>query len=284
MKTGRVLIPLYQDPIEYRLLEAAHQVMAAGNATLQVAYCRSEPVTEIPYGTEVATVAGLSIEGLEEQSVRTALNIKIRLQDWAGQHGYGFAPGQKQSEPVRVTFIERIGEPAEQLTRLGRLSDLIICSKPTSNDSTSTAIFESSVIQTGKPVLAIPPHASQTLFQHVLVAWDGSLMASRLVSLILPILRISQRVSIFIYPERDCRVDQVDGLQQYLQCHDIVADYVHVREGKPIAEALMGSAVAESISLVAMGAYSHGRPQQYLFGGLTRHMLNKTSLPLLMVH
>ena len=46
----------------------------------------------------------------------------------------------------------------------------------------------------------------------------------------------------------------------------------------------METATAENVSLIAMGAYGHSRTREFLLGGLTRHMLKNTTMPLLMTH
>ena len=294
MNIGRILIPLYENPLNHRLLDMAHELMASNEACLHVAYCRNEPMKEIAFAPEIAAMAGLTVDALEQASVKTARNIQTRLQDWSGQHGYDFVPEQKSKEqksreqpskaPRSVTFLERVGEPAKELTRLGRLSDLILCLRRPDEDSASASIFETSVITTGRPVLAVPPQEVKQPLRHILVAWDGSLVASRMIRQILPVLRGSDRVSIFTYPESDCDVDDLQDLPRYLACHGISAEPIHVRDGSPVGVALADAARILDVSLVAMGAYSHSRSRQYLLGGLTRYVLEKTKLPLLMAH
>lgn len=283
MNIGRILIPLYENPLNHRLLDMAHELMASNEACLQVAYCRNEPMKEIAFAPEIAAMAGLTADALEQASVRTARNIQTRLQDWSGQHGYEFLPEQKSKAPRSVAFLERVGEPAKELTRLGRLSDLILCLRP-DEDSASTSIFETSVITTGRPVLAVPPQEVKQSLRHILVAWDGSLVASRMIRQILPVLRGGDRVSIFTYPESDCDIDDLQDLPRYLACHGISAEPIHVRDGSPVGVALADAARTLDVSLVAMGAYSHSRSRQYFLGGLTRYVLEKTKLPLLMAH
>ena len=283
MKLGRILIPLYQDPLDYQLLEAAQQLMAQGQSCLQVAYCRTEPVDELMLGADIAASAGLVVDALEQESQRVASCIQLRLRDWIGQHGYSLVREQIPAAAGQVSFVERVGLPAAELTRLGRVSDLILCLKPNEENSSSTPIFDS-IATTGRPVLAVPLNGASDLLQHVLIAWDGSLVASRMISQILPVLAVAKRVSIFCYPESDCDADSAHSLAQYLAVHNITALNVHVRRSKPIGEALADAASAEDAGLVAMGAYSHSRPRQFFLGGLTRHMLEKTNLALLMAH
>ena len=52
----------------------------------------------------------------------------------------------------------------------------------------------------------------------------------------------------------------------------------------PVGHVLLEAAVAASADLVVMGGYSHGRLRELILGGVTRHMLEKAALPLLVAH
>jgi nucleotide-binding universal stress UspA family protein len=269
--------------LEYRLLEATEQVMAAEMRDLLVAYCRRDAVPSSS-GTPVIDIAGLQVDALVAQAVKDSWDIKDRLSDWARQRNYAFEKEKQQKGNRCVRFCEHVGEPLERVMRIGRLSDLIICSKTHDATTISRQMLETCILKTGKPVLAVPAHAPRRLLQHVLIAWDGSLAASRLVGQILPILRLTEKVSIFSFPERNCHPDQALNLQEYLSCHDITAKVAIAREDGPIGDALVSTTIAEDVTLVAMGAYGHGRTREIAFGGLTRYMLAKGSIPLLLAH
>ena len=47
------------------------------------------------------------------------------------------------------------------------------------------------------------------------------------------------------------------------------------------AEALLRSALAHHADLLVIGSYGHTRLREFLFGGVTRHMLHEAPLPVL---
>jgi nucleotide-binding universal stress UspA family protein len=50
------------------------------------------------------------------------------------------------------------------------------------------------------------------------------------------------------------------------------------------AEAVMGVASDMCADLMVMGAYSHSRAYEFIFGGFTRYALKHAALPVLMAH
>jgi nucleotide-binding universal stress UspA family protein len=280
---GRILIPLFDDPLDYRLLDAAARFTDCRSACLQVAYLRPEPIEEAIYGSEAVT-SGLMMESLEERSQVVRRNITVRLKDWTSQHGYEYVNAHTGMASCQVSFIERTGNPFIELRKAGRLNDLIICVLPNNERPTSEQVLTVAVAETGRPVLALPKALPTDLTKHVLVAWDGSLEVSRLLAVAMPVLSMAERVSVFCYPEKDCDVGELHQIIEYLRCHGISAALSHVRRAKSLRESLIEAALLNDATLIAMGAYSHSRMRQQLFGGLTRHMMEYGKFPLLLAH
>ncbi len=46
----------------------------------------------------------------------------------------------------------------------------------------------------------------------------------------------------------------------------------------------MDLCIGMEASLLVVGCYSHSRLQEMLLGGVTRYLINKATLPVLMVH
>jgi nucleotide-binding universal stress UspA family protein len=51
-----------------------------------------------------------------------------------------------------------------------------------------------------------------------------------------------------------------------------------------VADALIGAAESWAPAYVVMGAYGHSRVREFLLGGVTRDMLMRSPVPLLMAH
>ena len=119
----------------------------------------------------------------------------------------------------------------------------------------------------------------------VMIAWNGSLEASRAVFGALPLLLLASRVSIFAAPQYD--IDDVDpaDLAEYLSWHGIRAHpVVGPKDEHATGAALISAAREQQATLIVMGAYTHSRLRQSFLGGVTRHLLAHAPVPLLMSH
>jgi nucleotide-binding universal stress UspA family protein len=52
----------------------------------------------------------------------------------------------------------------------------------------------------------------------------------------------------------------------------------------PTAEAILSTAQVMKAGYIVMGGYGHSRAREYLFGGVTRHMLMESPIPLVLAH
>jgi nucleotide-binding universal stress UspA family protein len=72
-------------------------------------------------------------------------------------------------------------------------------------------------------------------------------------------------------------------LAAYLALHGVHADIVMFRSvGNSVGGGLLAAANEFGCDLLAMGAYSHSRLRQLILGGVTRHVLENSALPVMM--
>jgi nucleotide-binding universal stress UspA family protein len=115
----------------------------------------------------------------------------------------------------------------------------------------------------------------------IVVAWDGSAQAARALAAALPFLARAEQVTVVT-----CEEAGDDGglaeVTTYLAWHGIVAGRRAVPPHPGVAEALVAAAIGTD--LLVMGGYSHSRLREMILGGVTRYMLEKAALPLLLMH
>ena len=75
-----------------------------------------------------------------------------------------------------------------------------------------------------------------------------------------------------------------NDLKDYLAAHGISAKVAAVSGKDDAAKALLAGASKAGASLLVMGAYGHSRVRELVLGGVTKHMLQATTLPTFMVH
>jgi nucleotide-binding universal stress UspA family protein len=120
----------------------------------------------------------------------------------------------------------------------------------------------------------------------ILVGWTPHLHAARAVHAALPLLRGASEVIIgTVDPDmaqgEDPGVDLASWLTQH-GCTVVVQQYPS--GGKSVGDCLLARASDAGADLIVMGAYSHSRARQAIFGGTTRTMIEQTDQPVLLAY
>jgi nucleotide-binding universal stress UspA family protein len=199
-----------------------------------------------------------------------------------------FVAEQPQSSP-RASLDPKLAvdeDPGSIAARL-RLSDLVIAARPDGWLAGTPAGVHSVLSEGGRPVLLMPPGGADSIGEKIVIAWNGSEQAARAVAFALPLLATARDIRIFHRSEQGDR--QAGGgpaeLVEHLACHGIEARPVSGVTGpRSIAEDLLSLCRHEAADLLVMGGYRHGWLRELLGGGVTRTILSKADLPVLMVH
>jgi len=130
----------------------------------------------------------------------------------------------------------------------------------------------------------VPVGTPADLFYRPLIAWNGSREAARAVGFALPFLcECEGCVEVFSAPESKHHAN-TEELLRYLGWHDIVADRISSDDARATGMSLLAQASAHRTGLIVMGAYTHGHYRQFLFGGMTRHVMEHAAVPILFAH
>jgi nucleotide-binding universal stress UspA family protein len=181
-------------------------------------------------------------------------------------------------------------DPAGGLSLQARYADLVVVSQTDLDEPASTrligALPEQVVLDGGRAVLVIPYSGSFShIGKRVLVAWDGSIEATRAVFNALPLLRTAAAVALVEFkPEQAAGRQPGADLAQYLARHGVACE-VHV-EPLPIraGEALLSLAADLGSDLIVMGAYGHSRFREIVLGGVSETIFASMTVPVLMAH
>ncbi len=99
----------------------------------------------------------------------------------------------------------------------------------------------------------------------------------------LPWLQRAEAVRILSAAGYQRRGPAAPELAAYLALHDVHADIVMFQPINGVVGAgLLAAARDFGCDLLAMGAYSHSRLRQLILGGVTRHVLENSALPVMM--
>jgi enolase len=186
---------------------------------------------------------------------------------------------------ARARWLEHVGDITSSLLAEVKDAALIAIAQPhdlDSADALHTAIFSSRC-----PILFIPTEGTlpTTLGEHMVIAWKPQTQARKAVTRTLPWLYAAKRITLVAVDEpessQDC--DEVLGL---LGQYSVRADVRHVRTepGQHIAARILSEADAVAADSIVMGAFRFGQIFEWVFGGVTHEVLNRTRLPVFMMH
>ena len=193
------------------------------------------------------------------------------------------------------------GKLRSQLAALGQVIaiDLVLAGDnaivvgepdPANNGTDDALLVEAAFMETGRPALVVPYVGVRAMPPgRVIIAWDGSREAARAVHDALPLLRLADDVIILIINagKLGVRFGQHPGagVLAHLTRHEISARVKAVQSGgTAIGKLILTQADEEEADLLVMGGYGHSRLREMMLGGVTRHMLEHMSVPVLFAH
>lgn len=159
-----------------------------------------------------------------------------------------------------------------------RFADLIVLGR-------DDPVLEDLVLSESCPVLALPPHGTidAVVGGRIVIAWDGSSPAANAMKAAVPLLAQASRVDLVTVNAREDACDATKALC-YLSRHGVHADLHRVTAQGSVAEALLETAHDLGAGLLVMGLYGHSRLRELLVGGVTRAMVAKADVALLLAH
>lgn len=180
------------------------------------------------------------------------------------------------------------GNPVEVVTTCARYADITVVGQTDKDDEAVIAgLVDNLVLDAGGPVLVWPYAGSfDTRAETVLLAWNGTREAKRALSDALPLLRQANNVIVFSIGTDDGTHLPGAEASAHLARHGVKADARHRPASSDIAAAdILLSAISDySVDLLVMGAYGRHRLRELLLGGMTRDILRRMTVPVLMSH
>jgi nucleotide-binding universal stress UspA family protein len=181
--------------------------------------------------------------------------------------------------------------PADFLAAEARAADLLVAGRSETHSALGPhrqLEIGDAVMTAGRPVLVVPPRRTSLALDRVLVAWKDTVESRRAISAALPLLRKASELTIIEIvsdeSERDAATARLADVAGWLSRHTIKAS-VRVELSAGDAGSQLDAIASEAhIDVVVAGAYGHARLREWIFGGVTRHLLRQNSACVLLMH
>lgn len=181
--------------------------------------------------------------------------------------------------------------PADFLAAEARAADLVVVGR--SENYTPLGPHQlldigDAVMKAGRPVLVVPPRRTILALDRILVAWKDTAESRRAISAALPLLRKATVLTIIEIvseaEEQDAAAARVADVANWLQRHNVQASARVELSAGDAGSQLDAIASEARIDIIVAGAYGHARLREWIFGGVTRHLLQQSSACVLLVH
>ncbi|MEL6060631.1 MULTISPECIES: universal stress protein [unclassified Methylobacterium] len=281
-----LLVPTAPGLDATRRLDAALRLGRRLHAHIGVSFMAPGPEHVLAGMASLVPMDGATIEAIERGVRESAAEGQAALRAWCAREGVPFAVSGGRLDATFATWTELSGEVEPLLTLAGRVSDLVIVDRPAPEHPFTKRALDTALFSVGRPTLMVSEILPYDLLDHVVIAWNGSLEATRLIGQSITLLHEATRVTVVQARTERFEEARAADLCGYLHWHGIMAEAVSlsVEEGASVGAAILAEAERRKASMLALGAYTHSRVRELLLGGVTRHVIEHARLPVLMAH
>jgi nucleotide-binding universal stress UspA family protein len=291
MPYRKILAPIFGAASDRRTLQAGITVAKQFVAHLEVFFVRYDPFQTSIYSHLSSDLTGQASKYLIEAAIRSA----DEAQEIASA---SFAKAIEKSGVVvtdaPVAGIEATAEFkvvqggfVERIEHESRLSDLIVFSAQGGDTEQTQEALEGALLSGSRPVLFVSAGLGGAApGQRIAIAFDGSAAAAHAVTAALPFIKHAKAVHAFEVTATPKASTALADLARYLALHGVDAATHSVDPGRKSTEtALLAAVQDEHCDMLVLGGYGHSRVREFVFGGVTRHVLRGCPLPaVLMAH
>lgn len=254
---------------------------------VRVLHVRPDPASAVPLVGEAMSGAMVDemMTACEKEGAQRAGEVREMFDSFCGRYAIPVTDEPPGPPEMSAAFLEDTGIEDELVTLRGRMADLIVLGRPKGDEEPALqATLNAALMESGRPVLAAPRQPITSIGKSVAIAWNGSAEAARAISQAMPFLIKAEHVTILVAEEGD-HIAPASELETHLAWHGVSCDIRKVvPSGGAIGAAILKACSEVSADLLVMGAYTHSRLRQLILGGVTRHVLDHASLPVLLSH
>ena len=197
-----------------------------------------------------------------EQRFKTAFQNRIKDVEWRSAFAApaDFVAQEARAADLVITGADRTGVLSDPLWRLDP-NEL--------------------VMKLGRPMMVVPPEVDRLRLASVVVGWKDSRESRRAVVDALPLLQKAKEVTVVEIIENDgdraAAGHRVADVAAWLGRNQVDACHMVPNLRGDAVEQLISHASDIEADMIVAGAYGHTRMREWIFGGVTRDLITKSS-------
>jgi nucleotide-binding universal stress UspA family protein len=242
---------------------------------------------------DVAPLAGEGLSGAmieemmsatEKESSDRAHAVRTMFEKFVTDHDVTVSEARPGAPGATASFASITGREDDLVAQQARLADLTVVPHPEAGeDISSSDALHAVLFDSGRPVLIAPMVVPTTIGKRICIAWNGTAESAAAVLGALPWMQRAEAVRILTAEGYQRRGPAAPELAAYLAMHHVHAEVsTFTPVDKDVGKGVLAAAMHFNADLLAMGAYSHSRLRQLILGGVTRSVLENSTLPVMM--
>ncbi len=254
------------------LSHAAAAAMALSEPTICALHVRVDPLSTIMPTEEILSKE--QEETLLREGEAEGAAIKLVYEAWV----------KKLPADLVADWEDLAGTEAVQIGQHAKEAALLVMAAPTTTTrGHALQAFHAALFDVHRPLLAVPPDHQAGPIRRILIGWKEGEVSRRAIEAALPWLRQAADVQVVRVGKADD--GELAAADQFMASLGVNAAARAVAEnGMADGERLLAEARAVQADWLVMGAYRHNRLVEWVFGGITRTVLDQAQLPVFMKH
>jgi nucleotide-binding universal stress UspA family protein len=288
MSINTIVAPMTGGPTDGRALEAALAMAGPTNAHIQAVFLHRDPKNiALPQVGEgmTANMIDTLVEAAERQVKTDRAAAHASYDDWRRANGISEVETPALTNGITTHLTEVQGEVSASLAKTGRMADVVCVVQPGDEDDAELSnLLTAALLETGKMVYLAPNGKQSVPIKSVAIAWNGSREAARAVAMAMPILESAETVTVLAGTSDYLTPTEVQAFIASLKWHGVNAKPRMFTMNGNQAGRLQAEAMDAGAQVLLLGAYSHSRVREFVFGGVTDDIINAAHMPVLMAH
>lgn len=284
-----LLVPATGGAADDLAFTAALAVARAFAAHIDVLHVRLDPA-EVATAIASEGASGAVVSGLFDRLAADAAGREERaetlFQDFCRRENLPLVETPPAPSGPSARWLRQLGAEPYWVAAYGRAADLLVIARAGGPDDGGLTTIETALLDSGRPLLIPGPAPLAALPERVVIGWKPTREAAHALAAALPFLTRAREVVLLAVGEggSDPDAEALARVAEGLAWHGVPAAALTLPSGPRGAAHTLLAAAAERQALLVIGGYGHNRLQEWIFGGVTRQVLQTASAPVLIAH
>ena len=275
MKT--ILVPFAVMRWHRLRLKRAVSLLSALGSHIEGLFIQPPPLM---YASEGMAIGGY-VTRLADEERRRADEAENQFKRLIEEHAIAFQSLNAIAQGPSAHWSQMDGLSEQIIGEYGRLFDLIVVGRELKRASPDWGIIcEAALFESGRLVFLASPELPKSMGENIVICWNGSTETARAISLSMPFLMQAKHVRVLTVKGATVPGPSGEQIVESLLRNGVRAsNHLAQLDGRGVGEATLEEAHALGADLLVKGAYANSRLRQMIFGGVTRHILTSTEIP-----